>query len=281
MDESGRTRGAVGAPDPVKEAPRRPWVGWKGDVAHPGAPSGGGGPGGFVTPGVEKADSGPPGAWHPGSPGLRLRGADEVVRAATGGGQNPPPVTVPTRKAVKVHKSATEDIDVHVEVIADGTSSNASMRGAKTSFESSGVRYSLPGYSSRVEKGKKIVTGLTGLFELKGTITIRTVYSPSAKPTDRSLYGRGTTKTDIANKDTSLGFHESCHREDYLSYLTSHPFPSFTGKVGQTENEYTKASRDFEMAFRKYWKAVENNSFLRTDEVGYTRSQCKKDGKCK
>lgn len=276
-----RGRGALGVPEPAREASPGPWAGWNGDIAHPAAPAGGGGPGGFVTPGGEDADDVPSGTWHPGSPGVRLLDADDVVVAATGGGQNPPPATVPAKKAVLVRKSSAEDIDVHVEVIADGISGDSSMRGARTSFDSRGVRYSIPGSSYVVKGGKKIVTSLNGVFELKGTIPIQTVYGPSAKPTDRSLYGRGTTATDIANKDTSLGFHESCHREDYLDYLQNHPLPRFTGKVGQTVAEFEKASRAFEKAFKKYWKDMDDYSFRRTDEVGYTRTQCKRDGKCR
>ena len=46
---------AFGVPGPRKGAKATPKKGWKGDTTHPKAPAGGGGPGGFVTPGVEKS----------------------------------------------------------------------------------------------------------------------------------------------------------------------------------------------------------------------------------
>ncbi len=49
------------------------------------------------------------------------------------------------------------------------------------------------------------------------TITIKTTYPSGSRPEQLSGYGRGTTLDDIRNGDSTLGFHESCHRRDYVA----------------------------------------------------------------
>jgi len=85
----------------------------------------------------------------------------------------------------------------------------------------------------------------------------------------------------LASDDTTLGFHESCHRADYLQYLRSNPLPAFSGRVGQRVSDFTSASERFNTAWEAYFPAMDAYSKQRTDEIGYTLSQCKADGKCK
>ena len=177
--ESDKIGSAFGVPDPKKAAGTTPLKGWKGDSAHPKAPAGGGGPGGFVTPGIEKSDDN--------VTGVRVLDSSSIALAASAGGQKPPPITTPVTKPVAVRNSKTEDINVNVEVLADNKSSDSSLQGAKTKFDSTGVTFVTPGYMYMPKGGKKIVTEITGVFELKGTIFIQTTYGPGSKPTDRSL----------------------------------------------------------------------------------------------
>jgi hypothetical protein len=269
----GSYASAQGAPNPRKKASKsRSSRGWKGNKTHPKAPLGGGGPGGFTTPGVEKANRD--------AVGTRVLDSSGTKLAAAGGRRKPPPVTTPLREVVFGRSNQTEDIEVYVEIIADGTTDDTSIRGAETTFDSTGISANAPGYSWTERRGRKVVTALSGRFELKGTITIQTVYKPGSKATDRSLYGRGTTKADIKKGNTSLGFHEYCHRQDFLRFLKKNKLPTFTGKLGQTEAAFQKAAALLDKEFKKYWKAMSSYSDRRTDEVGYKKSKCIKDGKC-
>ncbi|HZX47841.1 MAG TPA: hypothetical protein VFF47_01330 [Nitrospirota bacterium] len=171
-------------------------------------------------------------------------------------------------------------MDISVTILTDGA--NPEITGAKTSYDASGVTSGTPGWSGHRRKdGAVVVDTLTGPYELKGTITIQTVYGPGAKSTDTSLYGRGTTPKDLADGNTTLGFHESCHREDYLGYLKTKPLPVFTGKARMTESDYASAQTAFKNAVDKYLKDMETASHSKTDEVGYKKSECIKDGKCR
>ena len=271
-DRSDSVGAVFGVPSSKKAAGKNPLEGWKGDTAHPKAPAGAGGPGGFVTPGVEKSKDS--------VIGKRILDSSSIALATYAGGQKAPPATTPMTKSVAARRSKTQDIDVKVEVLADTTSSDASLQGAKTEFDSNGVAFTTPGYMTMPKRGTNVVTEITGVFELKGTVFIQTTYGPGSKPTDRSLYGRGTTTKDKRSKNTSLGFHEFCHQKDFLRFLASNALPKFSGKVGQTEAAFQRATELLEKAFKKYWSAMDKYSERRTDEVGYKKSRCVKDGKC-
>lgn len=200
--------------------------------------------------------------------------------------QKPPPPTVPSKVVVKKLKSAQLDIEVYAQVLPDGTSKDPAVDG-ETSFNPQGALsdgkggklfYQTPGYSWQKKGGQEIVTKLSGPVEIKGTVEIKTVYGPGKSPTSRSQYGRGTTPEDEKAGNTSLGFHESCHRSDYLSYLKTKPLPIFTGKPGISRPLYDQAAHAFGKAIGKYFTDMEQDSFERTDEVGYTKSVYKKKG---
>jgi hypothetical protein len=127
------------------------------------------------------------------------------------------------------------------------------------------------------------VTKIEG--EPRITLTIRTRYGSSVDPSDTSAYGRGTTCEDKKNGDTSVGFHEWCHRQDAIDFLNdqqNHPLPQFKGKVGMTEAEYQKAKDDFEDAVEgNYQKASDDYSIQKTDEVGCPKKSEKRNKKCK
>lgn len=270
VDHSDSIVVAFGVPDSSNTSSTTRTSGWKGNTAHPKAPMGGGGPGGSVIPGVEKADTD--------VPPTGVLDSSKIALAAGAGDQKPPPPTIPSRKKVSVRKSKTEDIEVYVEILEDGFSSDVS--GAQTLVDSRGVNSSTPSFMSFPRKGKNIVTEIQGLFELKGTVTIQTVYGPGAKATQLSIYGRGTTKKDKEDKTTSLGFHESRHQKDYLRFLKNTPLPKFTGKVGQTDKAFVRAGEIVQKQITKYWAEMGKNSVKKTDEVGYKRSKCVRDGRC-
>ncbi len=202
------------------------------------------------------------------------------------GTQNPPPATVPTKVSIAKRKNPLEDIDVSAEIVADGTSTDPSVQG-DTSFQPEGALpdgrggksfFQTPGYSYEKQKGLDVVVRLTGPMMIKGTIKIQTIYGPSASPTQTSGYGRGTTPDDLKAGNTSLGFHESCHRSDYLNYLKTTALPAFGGKVGMSRQQYEQAAAAFAAAMNKYFADMKQDSLRRTDEVGYSMSTYKTKG---
>ena len=191
-----------------------------------------------------------------------------------------PPATVPGKTTIKKSKTAQLDVDVAAEILADGTSTDASVVG-HTSYTADGawpdgsggtVFFQVPGYSLTQKGALEVIDKLNGPVEIKGIVKILTVYGPNASATQDSAYGRGTTPPDESAGNITLGFHESCHRADFLTYLKTKALPVFGGKVGQTAQQYDLAIATFGTAVDKYFADMDKDSFLRTDEVGYKSS---------
>ena len=211
--------------------------------------------------------------------------------------QKPAPATVPVAKTFLLNSDTPAAlIQVAYEVRADANSTDEDLRkGANTRFKSEGgvtdstgspvndaqgnqVAYKLPGYSWSMQKGKKVVTEIQGRFQMVFTLAIQTTYGPEATANQISGYGRGTTTDDEAAGDTSLGFHESCHRADFLEFLRNNPLPTYKGKTGITEQEFTGAGTTFTRDFAAYFTRMQTVSDDRTDEVGYKRSEYRSKG---
>jgi hypothetical protein len=193
----------------------------------------------------------------------------------------PPPKTTPGKIPVRKAKTAQLDVDVQVEILAD--TKGAKIKGGETTFLPvgklpGGNLYSTPSYSWIQKGGLKTVNKVSGPVLIKGTVRIQTAYSPKANPADRSAYGRGTTPEDERTGNTSLGFHESSHRSDYIKYLKTNAFPTFNGKVGMTEQQYKQAQASFVNSMSGYFKKMEEYSQRHTDEVGYKKSTFKAKG---
>jgi hypothetical protein len=193
----------------------------------------------------------------------------------------PPPKTTPGKIPVRKAKTAQLDVDVQAEFLVDTKS--AKIKGGETTFLpvgklSGGNLYSTPNYSWVQKGGVKTVNKISGPVQIKGIVRIQTAYSPKADPADRSAYGRGTTPEDERTGNTSLGFHESCHRNDYVKYLKANTFPTFSGKVGMTEQQYKQAQTTFVNSMSAYFKKMEEYSLRQTDEVGYKKSTFKAKG---
>jgi hypothetical protein len=249
------------------------WVGWTQLVAHPDAPRGAGGPGSFAPPAplTADADSDLPSPWRPGP-----AGADplDTPIAAAPKPANAPPVTSPASLGViKEATSAFTDYKIEGEVVADG--SGGVTTGADTSF--SKVASTSPSYDS--DGGK--ITKFNGKFTFKGTITIQTKYAADSKADSLSCYGRGTTDTDVKNRDITLGFHESCHRADYQAFLKANALPDPPAmSIGMNAADYDKAVAAFGTALNKYYADMKADSVKKTDEVGFTLSKADKTNSC-
>ncbi|WP_020472016.1 hypothetical protein [Zavarzinella formosa] len=195
--------------------------------------------------------------------------------------QLPPPTTTAAKIIIKKVTNALQDIDVTAEILPDGTTADKSVQG-HTSFDPVGawsdgqggtVFFKTPGYSWEKKGALEIVSKLSGPVQIKGNVKIQTIYGPNAKATDTSGYGRGTTPEDEAAGTTSLGFHESCHRDDYVNFLKLKPLPAFGGKPGQTKQQYAQAVTAFGNAIQKYFTDMDQDSFRKTDEVGYKSTE--------
>ena len=212
--------------------------------------------------------------------------ADAVAAPMDGGapnrkpasrGANPPPVTQTSRSTVKKEASAGVDIDVAVEVVADVVDATVSAGTAVTSFQN-GVRFVTPATEWVNRDGKKIVSKLTSPFSLKGIISVQTRYGRGAMAHQPSAYGRGTLDEDTKVGNTTLGFHESCHRVDFLAYLAANLLPTFEGKAGMTTDEYERSVKALKTRLNDYFAQMEKQSDSNTDEVGYKKSEFKKFG---
>lgn len=254
-------------------------VGWKGKISHPNAPQGGGGPGMFAQQ-QPLSGSGNHSStnfnqnsmhrFHPQS-AKPLGGAPAQLAALK---KNPPPATKPEKIKLKSQKSRVVEVELYIEIKADER--KGVMSGdAKTEYKL--PSYSFPGY--RHDSSGKIIR-FNGRYEWKGSIVIQTFYGPGAYPKDLSCYGRGTTKTDVQKGDITLGFHESCHREEYVKYLNDHPLTIPDLKVGMTVHEYESEQQKFKQERENYNKAMEQYSYDNTDEVGHKKSQKAQTGKC-
>lgn len=215
---------------------------------------------------------GPLGTSGPADAGAAFDTGGDVPGKTVPRAPNPPPITAPSKTTVKQETTAEAEFDVSVEVVADGSDPKLPAGTAETSFDN-GVVVVTPQIAWEEQHGKKIVTKLNTPLSVKGVITVHTRYGTGASANQPSGYGRGTTDEDIKARNTSLGFHESCHRVDMLGYLASIPLPAFDGKVGMETKTFTQAGSDFRARMNSYFTAMQRQSELSTDEVGYTKAK--------
>ena len=250
---------------------------------HPDARAGGGGPGHFRDADSFRGDDKP---WdtvrHAKSPAGRALAEDAKAKSASGAAAavkvQKPPKTTPLSKSL-VNQSGPEiNMDVRLQVLADHLKDGSiAAESAKTRIMPSNGLKKIEAMSWRRMNGK--VSSITKKLVVRGVYTIRTSYGKKAKATDPSSYGRGTTAQDKASGNITLGFHESCHRKEYLDYLTNTAFPKLTAKVGMSESDFQAAVDQFIADFEQFGADIEQLG-PNVDEVGYTLSQCQADGKC-
>jgi hypothetical protein len=178
-------------------------------------------------------------------------GVDDAVPLDSKPKVNPPPTTVASTSTIS---------GAEVSVLDDARQGTGS--GADTSLDIEAGE--IPSYAF---DGHNKVTQLDGAIPVP-KISIQTLYSPGSKPTDISGYGRGTTDDDKKAGNVTVGFHESCHRSDYLQFIKDSPLPVFAGKVGMTVAQYKAAASTYKDALKAYRDKVKKYTKDRTDEVG-------------
>jgi len=185
--------------------------------------------------------------------------------------------TIPSKKVVRKDSTSTTEIEITVDILAD--EKDPSVTGAQTRFETKGSNFaSLPGYSTEVINSVEMISEIAGKAQIVGIIEIQIFYGSSWGPEDTSLYGRGTTPEDEAAGNTSLGFHESKHRENYVNHIAKVALPDFKGHVGMTVEQYKSEGEKFQNEFLAWLTKMENDSIASTDEVGYKKSTYEREG---
>lgn len=279
-----KTRPAKGATRPENptqltsdEIPN-PWVGSSGDVAHPESPRGGGGTGNFRLPGTVDGD-GKQSVTIPQPNTLMGRNhvlSEEEVLALEESKKpqpkkNPPPKTKPKtifRKAAKnIHNV---EVDLTIKILNDLTGQTDVPSGrAKAGPVFDSMTAGFEWAEIAVDKATKKVIAVAGVNKLQGLIELQIRYASGVKPDQKTAYGRGTTASDIAKGDITIGFHEHCHIDDWLGYLKSKDLPlEFEGKVGMTTTEYQQKQQDLEDKFQQFIHAGDALTLSQTDEVG-------------
>jgi hypothetical protein len=199
--------------------------------------------------------------------------------------RKPPQTKAQSFQLIKLRTPHLE-IDIKVEVLPDGRTNEEGRTGKAVtvarrigSIGPQGAFDDTPTLLTTKRGKEEIVVGVQQRARVKGVIQIQTLYGPNSKPEGNSAYGRGTTAQDRFAGNTTLGFHESCHRQDFLDYLRSTPFPQHPGKLGLTRAAYIAAHRRFEAAVADYFKRMNEASHLVTDETGYKKSTFKAQGR--
>lgn len=270
-------------PKPPEIPQPSPWISREGVVVHPDAPAGSGGLGRFRMAGSLGEGIEPGSSRHPKSPSIRVDplSDDEKAEVLNGGVKvtepvrNPPPVTVPEELALKASTNPRIKINAKAKVEADGKKPNpAGDAGARTFLNPSNVKaempqFALPPNAPDEPPDTQAITGVVGDIVVKGTATIQVQYGDDAKPAAPAAWGRGTTPDDVKNKDTTVGFHESCHLADYKAYLTTTPIPIpddiFKAK---TIGQWKTAAAAIDAAIDSHFAACEAASRAKTDEIG-------------
>jgi len=273
-----------------------PWVGSTGFPGHPTSPIGGGGPGNFVT---GNRTAGAPGndsdaLPHPLSPlgrnhllvqndvdALHEKGVALDTNVPVGGSSkpNPPPATKVEKIDGAKRQTEYEDIQIKIEVKADGVDSQfGAGAGFKVSPSTLVPKEKLGAWAGTDKKvtsfakqsGANVVAAPKGTkLTFRPTVTLQIIYGDKENAKKKSAYGRGTTAADVANNDTSLGFHENCHLQHALTFLKDDSkLPKFTGKFGDSEDDFMKAIAAWEDAVKEYWSVEEAGSKSTVDEVG-------------
>lgn len=232
------------------------WLTNSGSVVHPAAPQGVGGPGAFRAPGVFASGGDDELLPHPRSPAVKtvdpslVRQADEL-EAAKVVRQLPP----------KVAAESTETIrGMSVKLMKD-LSGDASAGDAITDLRSK------PAGKVTYQSDRPGGTVTSVNNGLKWSVEIQTRYG-AGTPEGDSAYGRGTTKADKESGNVSLGFHESCHRSDFLNYLRNTPTPVLGAKKDQSTADADKAIAKYMSDWAGYFQTAKDQTILATDEVG-------------
>ena len=178
-----------------------------------------------------------------------------------------PRISTPLRpKEVTVEPTGSATLVINaVDVVVKPDTTTTSFSGrAQTDFE-----FDTWNFNFRTQGGK--VTSFTGPGKPK--VTIQTTYGSGVTATSASGYGKGTAAEDIKAGKTTLQFHEGRHGSDFLEFLRTNPFPTFTGTIGMSVKDFQAAMETYKNARTSYKSRMDDFSKQRTDCVGTTIDQ--------
>ncbi|MCB1956391.1 MAG: hypothetical protein KDG55_11990 [Rhodocyclaceae bacterium] len=243
--------------------PRR-MLGWSGAVAHPDAPAGGGGPGYFHT--------------GDGRIGGAFEASDQEDDAKPAPKEpNPPPATVAGAIDGITLSVQTDFVDVEIDAKVLADKSNVANVVAETTFTTPKVGDAF----FDTEDDGKTVKKATKKLKWRGTVEIQVHYGAKVAATDLACYGRGTTESDIANGDITLGFHESCHIIHMKAYLKAHALPTPPDiKAGMDLQKAQALANQYIKDVEAYADALRSDTKKTVDETGHTLSAVEGGAEC-
>ena len=214
------------------------------------------------------------------SPAIFARGQGPVVASDFGGGdstttakkKNPPPKTKPGKVAVTIQKLPGIQCDISVEVLEDKVDKDAKSEGETTCWwKDRQLDPPVPVFDT--SNGLAMVSSVTKAAKASGVLAIQTAYKKKNAEYMISGYGRGTTADDIKAGDVTLGFHESCHRNDFIHYLNTQKLPDFEGTPGMVAQDYNDDWKAFMDAFLDLPRVIGDWSKPLTDDVGFPEAK--------
>lgn len=230
--------------------------GWlsAGRIVHPDAPAGGGGPGLFRLPGSTGSGGGSTLLPHPDSPA-----AAELDPRRLDAAQGEVDKEVKRLPGPVVQAESTQVIQGMTVVQLPDLQGVEGMGSAQTLLEES------EGGATYVhDKGTGKVLSVN---VVPWKVTIQTCYGTGDADAD-AAYGRGTTEDDVKAGRVTLGFHESCHRDDFIAYLQQHTPPAFADMVGKSKGDADNEITRYKAACKAYFEAARKHSEQVTDETG-------------
>ncbi|MGY8770897.1 MAG: hypothetical protein ACKVH8_21000 [Pirellulales bacterium] len=138
---------------------------------------------------------------------------------------------------------------------------------AKTTFE---LKVITPGYSSSASKYPR-VTKYQNKVQWK--LILQTAYGKGKSPKTPSGYGRGTTEADLKSDNVLLGFHEYCHRQDYIEYVKTRGLTDFGLKRGILVVKHNQIvdPKNLNTTATTFSEKMTIYSVEKTDEVGQVK----------
>jgi hypothetical protein len=230
------------------------WLNTQGDVVHPDAPRGGGGPGLFARSGPLGADGEAELLPHPDAPAA---GALDPVRLDDA--QSRQAQAASKKLAPRVTADSTLTIKGMEVTLGKDTSGESGLKAAYTEIVSS-----KPKVDASKPPGKDAQWQFT-VAPLK--VKIWTEYG-QFDPESLAAYGRGTTDEDRKDGNVTLGFYESCHRADLLAYLQNNDPPVFTGRGDFSVAQVQEAIQAYTRAVKAYFDQAKVETKAHVDEVG-------------
>ena len=119
---------------------------------------------------------------------------------------------------------------------------------------------------------QNIITHFDG-FDPAITIQVQTTFRPGVSKDVKQGYGKGTTPREKELEATSLRYHEGSHGIDIVNFVKTHPYPVFTGRAGDTVNQFHQKAVTYINARAKFNADLQRFTDIREECPGKTIDQ--------